>query len=64
MPVPVPVPIPVPKEVIEIFNELEDSYGIRSFLDEEAIKDKIIELNCDREKIEEWVSEIVANGGI
>ena len=56
------MPKPVPQEVIDIFNELEDSYGITSFLDEGAVKDKIIELNCDREKIEEWVSEIVANG--
>ena len=61
-PKPVPMPKPVPQEVIDIFNELEDSYGITSFLDEGAVKDKIIELNCDREKIEEWVSEIVANG--
>ena len=51
----------------DLFNKIyttEFLFEVFTGLDEGAIKDKIIELNCDREKIEEWVSEIVANGGI
>ena len=49
-------------KVIEIFNDLENDYGITSFKEKEEVIDKIKELNCDREKINEWVEDIVANG--
>ena len=49
--------------VIEIFNELEEEFGITSIKEKEEVIDKIKELKCDREKIREWVEDIVVNGG-
>ena len=49
--------------VIEILNELEEEFGIISFREKEEVIDKIKELKCDREKIREWVEDIVVNGG-
>ena len=49
-------------KVIEIFNDLESDYGITSFKEKEEVIDKIKELNCDKEKINKWVEDIVVNG--
>ena len=49
-------------KVIEIFNDLENDYGITSFKEKEEVIDKIKELNCDKEKINKWVEDIVVNG--
>ena len=38
-----------------IFNELEEEYGISAMFEEEAMKDKIKELHCDKNLIREWV---------
>ena len=64
VPEPVPEPEPYPKEVIELFNEVEEMYGLTSILDEIVVKDKILELKCDKEQVEEWVSDVVSNGGL
>ena len=39
----------------EILNELDEEFNIYSFLDKEEALNKIIELNYDREKINDWV---------
>ena len=49
-------------KVKEIYDELEEGYGISGFIDEENAKDKIRELKCDREKIYEWFENTVLNG--
>ena len=38
---------PIPKELEEIYQWLVDNYGIDGIKDEEEVKQKIIELNCD-----------------
>ena len=49
-------------KVKEIYDEIEEDYGISGFIDEENAKDKIRELKCDREKIYEWFENTVLNG--
>ena len=47
-------------KVIEIFNELEDGYNLTSLKEKEEIIEKIKELKCDRDKINEWVEAIIS----
>ena len=47
------------ERVNDIFNELEDEYYITGFIEEDKVKQKIIELNCDKEEINRWVAEIM-----
>ena len=49
-------------KVKEIYDELEEYYGISGFMDEEYANDKIRELKCDREKIIEWFENTFLNG--
>ena len=49
-------------KVKKIYDELEDEFGISGFMDEEYAKDKIRELKYDREKINQWVENILLNG--
>ena len=42
-----------------IYNELEDEYGISGFIDEDAMKDKIKELNYDKELIKDWIESVL-----
>ena len=48
-------------KVKEMYDELEEDYGISVFIDEENAKDKIRELKCDREKIIEWFENTFLN---
>ena len=49
--------------VDQIYQELEDEYGISGLItDEDAAKDKIRELKYDREKINEWIENTLING--
>ena len=65
---PQPQPQPQPKndefeeKVKEIYDDLEDGYGISGFIDEEAAKDKIRELKLDREQINQWIENTLLNG--
>ena len=65
---PQPQPQPQPKndefeeKVKEIYDELEDGYGISGFIDEEAAKDKIRELKLNREQINQWIENTLLNG--
>ena len=70
---PVPNPLPGPKkelttdeqneELVNIrYQELEDEYGISGFIEEEAAKAEIKKLNCDKEKIKEWIENTLING--
>jgi len=51
--------IDINNRVQEIYNRLEDEFYISSFKTEEEIKKKIIELNLDNEKIDEWIESIM-----
>ena len=48
-------------KVKEIYDEIEEDYGISGFIDEENAKDKIRELKCDRKKIYEWFENTFLN---
>ena len=50
---------PIPKELEEIYQWLVDNYGIDGIKDEEEVKQKIIELNCDKNACIEWVEQIL-----
>ena len=47
--------------VDKIYDEIENAYGISDYLEEDIIKDKIIELKYDREKITEWIEHYLEN---
>ena len=47
-------------KVMEIFNELEDGYYLTCLKEKKEIIEKIIELKCDRDKIDEWVEDVIA----
>ena len=49
-------------KVKEIYDEIEEDYGISGFIDEETAKNKIRELKCDREKINECFENYLLNG--
>ena len=40
----------------KLYNELEEEYGISGYKDEEEAKQKIRELNCDKELLIEWIT--------
>ena len=42
-------------KVEEIFNNLDDEYNICSKFDKEEVINKIIEFNCDKRKINNWI---------
>ena len=43
----------------EIFEEIEGEYGISCFMLEDEVKNKIRELNYDKNKIEEWIEKML-----
>ena len=47
------------KEVNKIYDELEDQFYISSFKPEEEIKEQILSMDCDREKIQAWLETIM-----
>ena len=47
------------KLVQQIYDELEDQYYISSFKPEEEIKEQIIAMDCNRERINEWLETIM-----
>ena len=49
-------------EVNELYQELEDEYGISGFIEEEAGKAKIREFNCNRDIIVDWIENNLLNG--
>ena len=48
-------PKPYPEKVNILYQELDDDYNVGGFMDEEAAKAKIMELNCDKEACIEWI---------
>ena len=48
--------------VQRIYDQLDEELGLSAFVDEQVIKDKIKELNCDKTLIGEWVEETLING--
>ena len=48
-------PKPYPEKVNILYQELDDDYNVGGFMDEEAAKAKIIELNCDKEACIKWI---------
>ena len=49
-------------KVIKIFQEMDDEYGIAAFMDEVVVRNKIIELNLDRNNIADWIENSLLNG--
>ena len=47
--------------VKRIYDEVDDEYGISAFVEEQAMKDKIKELQCNKKLIEEWVKATLLN---
>ena len=47
--------------VDEIYAEVDNEYGVGSFMDEKDVKDKIKELNYDKDKVKDWVEESLLN---
>ena len=50
-------------DINKLFLELDEEYGMSAFINENEMKDKIKELHCDRELINEWIEEQLINGG-
>ena len=48
-------PKPYPEKVNILYQELDDDYNVGGFMDEEAAKAKIMELNCDKEACIKWI---------
>ena len=44
-------------KVEEMFYDLDDQYNICSLIDKKEVINKIIEFNCDKQKINNWISE-------
>ena len=44
-------------EVEKLFDDLEEEYSISSIVDKDEVIKKIIELNCDREKINKYIED-------
>ena len=63
-PQPQPAPEPDDKEeqINQIYQELEDEYGISGFMEEELAKEKIRDFNLDKTKINEWIESALING--
>jgi hypothetical protein len=40
-----------------MLNVLDDEYGITSMFYKEDVINKIIEFNCDRQKIDKWIQD-------
>ena len=53
-----PQPDPdIKPEVQKLFDELDDEYTLSTILDKDEVIKKIIEYNCDREKINKWIED-------
>ena len=50
-------------DINKLFLELDEEYGMSAFINENEMKDKIKELHCDRELINQWIEEQLINGG-
>lgn len=50
------------EKVQELLNVLEDDYGIKGLMDEEVAKNKIRELNFDKDALFGWVENYLLNG--
>ena len=48
----------------EIYAEFEKDYQVSNFIDEEVLKNKIRELNFDKNKINEWIETFLINDGL
>ena len=42
-----------------MFNEIQEEFNITSVLDKEIVIKKIIEFNCDREKVIKWYEDTI-----
>ena len=49
------------EEIDKMFEELDEEYGISGFKDEDEVKEKIRELNLNRELIVKWIEESLLN---
>ena len=49
------------ESVDKMYEELDEEYGISGFKDEDEVKEKIREKNCNREEIVKWIEESLNN---
>ena len=49
------------EEIDKMYEELDEEYGISGFKDEDEVKEKIRELNLNREAIVKWIEESLLN---
>ena len=49
------------EEIDKMFEELDEEYGISGFKDEDEVKEKIRELNLNRDAIVKWIEESLLN---
>ena len=49
------------EEIDKMYEELDEEYGISGFKDEDEVKEKIRELNLNRELIVKWIEESLFN---
>ena len=45
------------EEVYQIYKELDNEYNMSAIFDKEEIFKKIIEYNCDKEKMDQWIED-------
>ena len=50
------------EKVNKLYDELDEEYGISGFIEKERCKEKIIELNLDKEKTIDWIQNFLFNG--
>ena len=48
-----------PIKVNDLANDLDDEFNIFSIVNKEEVINKIIELRCDKEKIDDWIADIM-----
>ena len=49
-------------KINQIYEQLEEKYGISGFIEEEEAKKKFRQLNYNIEKINEWIENALVNG--
>ena len=48
-----------PEEVNNLAQDLDDEFSIFSIKNKVEVINKIIELRCDRDKMNEWIEEVI-----
>ena len=46
-----------PKEVNDLYDELDKEFNLSSIMDKKEVLEKIIDVQCDREMMNDWIFE-------